>query len=177
MAEKELYWSLADGPPVVSLQRLERMKYVNFEDTLKYVLLPSIRVAKPPAATSKFLAKPAAKDVGKGRDDYTVIFDWLRRKGVKRIFNLYIDDREEPSHSDETIEKALQGIEVLKVWDWQRSDLSSEVIAKAAPNVSEVNLYWGGNNAILRSWSESEGLNQLKKLDTVVLYENQVRIV
>ncbi|KAF4546015.1 uncharacterized protein LTHEOB_4667 [Lasiodiplodia theobromae] len=167
--EKELYWSLADGPPVISLQRLERMKYVNFEDTLKYVLLPSVRVAKPPAATSKFLAKPAAKDVGKGRDDYTVIFDWLRRKGVKRIFNLYIDDREEPSHSDETIEKALQGIEVLKVWDWQRSDLSSEVIAKAAPNVSQVNLYWGGNNAVLRSWSESEGLNQLKKLDTVVL--------
>lgn len=177
MTENELYWSLADGPPVVSLQRLERMGYVNFEDTLKYVLLPSIRVAKPQAATSKFLAKPAANDVGKGRDDYTVIFDWLRRKGVKRIFNLYIDDREEPSHSDETIERALQGIEVLKLWDWQRSDLSSEVIAKAAPNVSQINLYWGGNNAVLRSWSESEGLNQLKKLQTVVLYENQVRIL
>ena len=64
---------------------------------------------------------------------------------------------------------------MLKVWDWQRTDLSSEVIAKAAPNVSQVNLYWGGNNAVLRSWSESEGLSQLKKLDTVVLYATQVR--
>ncbi|CAN9474906.1 unnamed protein product [Alternaria alternata] len=171
--EKELYWSLADGPPNISLQRLQKMSYVNFEDTLKYVLLPNIRIDKPPAAVSKFLSRSTAKDTGKGRDDYTVIFEWLRNKGVKRIFNLYIDDSEQPSHSDETIEKALQGIEVLKVWDWQRTDLSSEVIAKAAPNVSQVNLYWSGNNAVLRSWSESEGLNQLKKLDTVVLYTTQ----
>lgn len=152
------------------------MNYVIFEDTLKYVLLPNIRVDKPAAAVSKFLSRSTAKDTGKGRDDYTVIFDWLRSKGVKRIFNLYIDDSEEPSHSDETIERALQGIEVLKVWDWQRTDLSSEVIVKAAPSVSQVNLYWGGNNAVLRSWSESEGLNQLKNLDTVVLYATQVRI-
>jgi hypothetical protein len=174
--EKELYWSLADGPPNISLQRLQKMSYVNFEDTLKYVLLPNIRIDKPPAAVSKFLSRSTAKDTGKGRDDYTVIFEWLRNKGVKRIFNLYIDDSEQPAHSDETIEKALQGIEVLKVWDWQRTDLSSEVIAKAAPNVSQVNLYWGGNNAVLRSWSESEGLNQLRKLDTVVLYATQVRM-
>lgn len=148
------------------------MGYVQFEDTLKYVLLPNIRVTG-----SRALGKPASKDVGRGRDDYWYIFDWLKKRGVKRIFNLYIDDREEPSHSDEIIEKSLQGIEVRKVWDWQRLDLSSEVIVKAAPKVRQVNLYWGGNNAILRSWSEYEGLNQLNKLESVKLYTRKVCMV
>ena len=39
----------------------------------------------------------------------------------------------------------------------------------------EVHLWWSGNNAILRSWSEPEGLARIKKLDTIHLYETEVR--
>lgn len=45
--------------------------------------------------------------------------------------------------------------------------MSLEVIAFAAPDVVEVNLYWSGNQAILRSWSCPEGILKLEKLKTI----------
>lgn len=160
------------------IRQLETMEFLEFEDTLKYVLLPRVEVAKREHASrqqrSGFKLK-SARDEGHGRDDYMRILRWLHGKGVRRVFNLYVDDLEEPSHSDETIEKALEDIQVLKVWDWRRFDLSSEVIAQAAPKVSQVNLYWGGNNTVLRSWSEPAGLSQLQKLEQVTLHRKRVR--
>lgn len=40
-----------------------------------------------------------------------VFFDWLRKeeRGVKRIIKVIVDDLNQPSHTDEAIEKALTG--------------------------------------------------------------------
>jgi hypothetical protein len=61
-------------------------------------------------------------------------------------------------------------------WDWRKIDLCSEVIHTVAPMVRTVHLYWGGNNAILRGWSEPEGLAKLEKLEKVHLHERQVSL-
>lgn len=173
--EKEISFSLVDGPSKFNKQRLVDMAYLEFEDTLKLVDLPHFEFEKPEPVPSKFGHKTPMKD-GEGRNDYAFVFDWLRKKGVRRILNLSVDDHKEPSHSDETIENALAGneIEVMQNWDWQKPDLSSETIFKAAREVEEVRLYWTGNNAILRSLSEPEGLNMLEKLRKITVSETQV---
>lgn len=155
----------------MSKQILEDSKHFKFEDTIRYVELPQLEIERP--VPSKFAPKRATPD-GHGRTDYAVVFEWLRNKGVKRILNLSVNDLKEPSHSEETIEDAVKGIEVIRLWDWQKSDLSSETIFKAAQNVEEVYLYWNGNEAVLRSWSESEGLNKLRSLKKVTVFETQV---
>lgn len=101
------------------------------------------------------------------------LFNFLRNKSVKRVIRVIVDDTLEPPHSDEAIERALGGLEV-EIWDWKRIDLCSETILTAAPDVKDVCLYWSGNNAVLRGWSEPGGLSQLKKLLRVRLHAGKV---
>ena len=103
-------------------------------------------------------------------------FDFLWRKGVRRIIKLIVDDTREPSHSDETIEKAIVRFEV-ELLDWRKTDLCNETIVKGAPHVEQVWLYWSGNNAVLRGWSEPEGLVRLAKLKQVHLHAKLVSFV
>lgn len=114
------------------------------------------------------------KPDGKGRTDMKPLFTWLRDiKKVKTVLRVIVDDLQEPAHSDEAIESCLAGFGV-EIWDWKKRDLSPEVIQAVAPNARVVHLYWGGNNAVLRAWSESEGLKKLLKLETVHLHVQQV---
>lgn len=101
------------------------------------------------------------------------MFDRLRKKGVKTILKIFIDDSSMPAHSDEAIEDALKSMDV-EVWDWNKTDLCTEVIYKVAPKAREVHLYWSGNNAVLRGWSEEGGLKKLRSLKTVHLHIQQV---
>jgi hypothetical protein len=126
--------------------------------------------AKP--ASAKFLLKPLKPD-GKGRSDMAFLFNFLRNKGVKRVIRVIVDDTLDPAHSDEVIEKSLGGLKV-EIWDWKKIDLCTETIVTAAPDVREVCLYWSGNNAVLRGWSEQGGLNLLGKLRKVHLHVEQV---
>ncbi|KAL1640281.1 hypothetical protein SLS58_007097 [Diplodia intermedia] len=172
--EKELFFSLVDGPSKCNEEMLKNVQYAEFEDTLQYVELPRLELEKPDDVPAKFRGRVAPKD-GKGRNDYPFIFDWLQKKGVDRILKLYVDDSEEPSHSEETIENALEKFRIVQLWDWKKFDLSSETILKAAKDVEEVWLYWSGNNAVLRSWSEPDGLNALRSLRKVKVFETQFR--
>lgn len=114
---------------------------------------------------------------GKGRTDLVLLFKWLRNeKGVKTILKVIVEDLQEPAHSDEAIEDALEGAGV-EDWDWRKTDLCSEVIYKVAPKARIVHLYWSGNNPTLRGWSEAEGLAKLKDLEKVILNSRQVRLV
>ncbi len=131
-----------------------------------------MKLEKKPIPT-KFLQKPIKPD-GKGRSDMVFLFNFLRKKGVKRIIRVIVDDILDPAHSDEAIEKALGGLKV-EVWDWRKIDLCTETILAAAPDAREVFLYWSSNNAVLRGWSEPGGLNLLKKLEKVYLHVEQVR--
>jgi hypothetical protein len=83
-----------------------------------------------------------------------------------------VQDSTDP-HCDEVIEKCLASFRI-DVLDWSKPDLDPEMLCNACPDVKELHLRWGGNNAVLRSWGEQEGLRRLKDLRTIYLYHDQV---
>jgi hypothetical protein len=93
---------------------------------------------------------------------------------VKRILKIIADDIDNPPHSDQGIEMALErfGVEEL---DWRKKDLCPRTIRRIGENLRVLRLYWGGNNAVLRAWSEPEGLPKLRNLEQIQLVVTQVR--
>jgi hypothetical protein len=124
--------------------------------------------------TSKLLRSHVKPPDGKGRNDMAFLFKFLRKHGVRQVIRVIVDDTLDPAHSDEQIEIALGGLKV-ETWDWRKFDLCSETIVAAAPDAIDVSLYWKGNNAVLRGWSEPSGLNLLGQLKKVNLHVEQVR--
>ena len=122
---------------------------------------------------SSKLLKKVVKSDGNGRTDMVFLFNFLRNKGVKRVIRVIVDDTLNPAHSNEAIEKALGGLKV-EIWDWKKFDLSTDTIVTAAPDTRELCLYWSGNNAVLRGWSEPGGVSLLTKLEKVHLHIEQV---
>ncbi|KAL7795975.1 hypothetical protein V8C37DRAFT_414279 [Trichoderma ceciliae] len=110
----------------------------------------------------------------------------LYSKGVRRILKVEVDDSGKTPHSDESIRNSLDKI-VVKHLDWSKTDLDPRLICQLSSNAEasnadpenkspatrnelrEITLKWSGNNAVLRSWSEFEGLPQLPKLETINL--------
>jgi hypothetical protein len=171
--ENQIFFDLYEFPSLTfSEERIEEgLAHLKFEDVLQYVALPSLQLEKKPIS-SKLLKKPLKPD-GNGRSDMVFLFNFLRKKGVKRVIRVIVDDTLEPAHSDEAIEKALGGLKV-EIWDWRKIDLCAETILTAAPDTREACLYWSGNNAVLRGWSEPGGLSVLGKLEKVHLHAKQV---
>ncbi|KAF4954941.1 hypothetical protein FSARC_11970, partial [Fusarium sarcochroum] len=175
--DQELYFDLSGNinTGVVTLSGLENLlSKLKFEDTLQYVCIPkiSVQISRPTERNGASRRSAKAKPDGTGKRDLCYIFDRLRKKGVKTILRVFIDDSDSPSHSDEAIEDALKTMGV-EVWDWNKTDLCTEVIYKAAPNAREVHLYWSGNNAVLRGWSEEGGLKKLRELKKVHIHIQQ----
>lgn len=135
---------------------------LNFETTLKYVSIANIRF-KPERGVDR---------VTRGsRDDATHVLRWLlKHRGVERILHVIVDDMLPKYHSNESIEQTLETANV-EILDWRRPDLCPLTIFKIGKNLRELHLQWGGNNAILRAWSEPEGLPSLAR------YGNLKRIV
>jgi hypothetical protein len=94
------------------------------------------------------------------------IFQWLRDNYVREILMVIVIDNGNPSHSDEAIERALQGFGI-EVWDWKKLDLNSDVISKCTGSVKEVSLYSSGNNSVLMGWYSTEGLRNIEKFPKV----------
>lgn len=59
--------------------------------------------------------------------------------------------------------------------DWRKPDLNIDVIIFAAPDVVTLNLYWSGNEAILKGWSSHDGIPKLKKLKNLRIIAAPVR--
>jgi hypothetical protein len=112
----------------------------------------------------------------KGLNDLEVIFRWLRDNHVTRIYRIIIVDNEEPSHTDTAIVRALEDFDV-KIWDWKKLDLCTDVILKAAPDVEEVTLYSSGNTAVLLGWSSPDGLPKLDKVRLVPFHKYGILLV
>ena len=144
---------------------------IDFEDVLQYVCIPQITVENPPSRSKVAVRRPD----GAGRWYLEHIFKRLRDKDVKTILRVIVDDSKYPSHSDEAIERALSDFGV-EIWMWNKPDLFTEVILKAAPAAREVHLYWSGNNAVLRGWSEAGGLPTLPALKVVKLHAQRVSL-
>ncbi|KAM0453024.1 hypothetical protein ACHAPV_009266 [Trichoderma viride] len=160
----------------------DRNSGIKFDEVLMYVRFPSVTVIR----TVRKAQKPRAL----GRQDMEFFFDWLYNKGVRRILKVEVEEGDKIQHSDESIQNALDKITVEHL-DWQKTDLEPRVICRIsskteAPTASEgdlntctrvewknklreVTLKWSGNNAVLRAWSEPEGLPQLQKLKVVNL--------
>lgn len=156
----------------------EGWNHFDLEDILQYVFIPQVRVERSPqvvAAPGRHpLHSSIKKSDGLGRTDLIILFTWLKEtKSVKTILKVIVEDLEEPSHSDEAIETCLSGMGV-EVWDWRKTDLCSEVIYRVSPDMRELHPYWTGRNAVLRGWSEAEGLKKLRKLEQVYLHVLQV---
>jgi hypothetical protein len=140
-----------------------------FDPVLKFVHFRNVRVKGkdapqllPAGASSSYL------DDDFGRTDMKFFFDWFRyKKGVQRILSVTVEDMDDP-HSDEAIEKCLENFQV-EILDWRKEDLCPETIQRIGHNLTEIHLQWSGKNAVLRAWSEVEGLSQCEHLKTINL--------
>lgn len=146
ISEREIAFNLTHlTKPVTEEFLLSLEGFLKFETILTNVDLPRF----PPLTN--------------GLDSYKMVFDWLRKMGVRKILGIRVKDDGEIPISDEVIEDALDSFG-LERWDWKKLDLCSETIFRVAPDVREVFLYCSGNDAVLRSWSCYDGLAKLGKV-------------
>ncbi|TEY34247.1 hypothetical protein BOTCAL_0641g00020 [Botryotinia calthae] len=110
---------------------------------------------------------------GTGRADALKFFEWLKSKKVTNIIKVVVEDMQSglPVHSDEAIEKALKSFEI-EILDWRKYDLDPRTIREGCgkSKLREIHLHWSGNNAILRSWSEEDGLVKLEHLRHIFVH-------
>lgn len=161
---------------------------IKFDEVLKYVRFTNVTVTR--RLTPKDKGKVPSN--GHGRRDMEVFLEWLHKKGVRRILKLVVEENSDGKavHSDQAIKTALDKMMVEHL-DWQKMDLDPQVIdgigsraeskkrhtdesekepvPAPRPNnkLKKLDLRWSGNNAVLRAWSEPEGLPLLKKLKAV----------
>ncbi|KAL9473840.1 hypothetical protein ACSS6W_008220 [Trichoderma asperelloides] len=153
-----------------------------FEDTLSYVNLPILMTIHEKASGSKsdnrgYNSNEKRQRGGAhqenpklGRSALISVFDKLVSVNIRHILRLHVDDREGLPHTDAAIERAIRGLdsfslgntrrEAIKIesWDWRKPDLSMDVISFAAPDATHVNLYWSGNQTILKGWGYPDGV-------------------
>ena len=170
---KEICFDLCDQ---LSLEITQDQIYqgfapLQFESVLQYVAFPNLQIRKNTPRSQR--GKDVNRD-GSGRDDMTVLFQFLREKKVKRIVRVIVADKDRDAHSDAAVEIALRSFRV-EIWDWQKFDICTETIASAAPDVEEMHLYWSGKNAVLWGWSDREVLKRMKELKKIYLHTTQVR--
>jgi hypothetical protein len=142
---------------------------MKFDEVLQYVSFPKVRVIRTDSVQRpvKIRQSVQASGVGQGCQDMAFFFEWLAKaKGVRHIINIQVDDWQKPSHSEESIMSVFKSITVDNM-DWQRLDLDPLVMCN---KLRKIDLYWSGNNAILRAWSEPEGLPRLPLLAKVSLH-------
>lgn len=151
---------------------------MRFDNVLRYVAFHKIELQKPPLKDSKLQAKKLALQPrpGRGRNDLPFFFHWLRGKEVKHILKVIVEDTLERPHSDKAIEESLKHFEVESL-EWRKLDICPETLFNACRDVRFLTLWWSGNRALLRAWSEPEGLPKLEKLEAVHLVwnSNEVR--
>ena len=111
-----------------------------------------------------------------GRADIKFFFDWLwHTKNVRRILKVIVEESAQP-HSDDAIEISLARFKVEEL-DWQKVDLCPKTVFAVGDYLRTITLKWSGNNAVLRGWSEREGLVQCPNLREIHLQMDKVRIV
>lgn len=95
----------------------------------------------------------------------TKLFDWLRgAKQVKRIVQLVIYDHAQAPCRDEVVKACLKGFDV-RYLDWNKEDLSIDVLQEVAPNLQKLWLTWSGRKSALHGWAnERYGVLLLQKV-------------
>ncbi|PNP61158.1 hypothetical protein FNYG_14115 [Fusarium nygamai] len=165
--EKEIHLDL--GELTTSSSKEDLIKFIHgldFEDILQYVKIPK-HPFRPRDAPRSFSDEAGLKpdENGCGRDDFIAIFDELEHKGVQKILRVIVDDDDACLHQDSAIEKLSKFN--IEDFQWRKTDMSSRVIIHAAKNAQNIQLSSSGNHSVLRDWSSSEGLNELRSLKSV----------
>ena len=170
---------------------------LRFDRVLQYVTFPRVQVtSKGRRADMEREAElqSGVRQVGKlGRKDMQYFFDWLYKKGVRHIIRVSVEDSGdsgETVHSDQAIQESLERF-IVEHLDWNKTDLDPETILRVSSKVDkealtpdnpvkteivpdrqlkQLYLRWSGNNAVLRGWSEPEGLAMLPHLQTIFLF-------
>ena len=169
---------------------------LRFDSVLQYVTFPRVEVTlKGPKADRQRDAdrRSGARQLGPlGRNDMLHFFDWLYTKGVRHIIRVVVDDSGDSAakvHTDEAIQESLEKF-VVDHLDWKKPDLDPETILHVSSKVrkegstlenpdtaepvpdrqlSHLCLRWSGSSAVLRAWSELEGLAMLPRLKKISL--------
>ncbi|KAF2106735.1 hypothetical protein BDV96DRAFT_607204 [Lophiotrema nucula] len=144
-------------------------KTLRFDSALLFVDFGKLKLADPQDERSLRQRQFA----GSGKWDLVKFFDWLWKKNVRNIVKVEVDDSEDLPHCDEAIIECLKNFE-LEILKWRKPDLCASAIRYAtnhSPNFRELHLDWSGNNAVLRSWSETEGLAEIPSLETIHVWE------
>ncbi|KAL8349788.1 hypothetical protein RB598_005242 [Gaeumannomyces tritici] len=169
-----LCFDYSQCPQTISMAAFEESyRHIKLDGMLRYVAFGVVELEKAPPLKNPRLAGrlPARPKAGRGRSDLTFFFDWLSEKEVKSILKVSVDELHDKPHCDEAIEKCLKRFNV-EILDWRRQDLCPETIYNACRDVRELYLRWSGNRAVLRAWSEPEGLPRLPSLKRVCLIWN-----
>lgn len=91
------------------------------------------------------------------------LFQWLRdKRNVRKIVRLVVYDHPEAPCRDEVIKSCLRDFDI-RYLDWNKEDISIDVVQSVAPNLRELWLTWSGRNSTLLGWcNEKYGLRLLK---------------
>lgn len=151
---------------------------MKFDQTLHYAAFRRLEVSdySPDNPKEWGTTHLAGESKPNGRVDMVFFFRWLfNDKNIRNIIKVIVQDDLEVPHSDEAIEAALGGIDV-EILDWRKLDMCPEAIRRACmgSNLRELHLQWSGNNAVLRGWSDREGLAQIKTLERIYIYPIKV---
>ena len=130
---------------------------IKFHETLLRVVLPNLSCV-PNNACAINLPHPLRKD-----SEANLVFDYLIRKGVKRVIEAVIPDCIVHPHSNRNIINALKPLEVKRL-NWRKLNLGVSTIQMAAPEVEALTLYSSGDADALLQLSGPEGLCKLEKV-------------
>ncbi|KAL2140335.1 hypothetical protein VTI28DRAFT_3979 [Corynascus sepedonium] len=174
----------------------DKKKGLKFDSVLKYVMFPRVEVTSSSrnADQEQETNIRSRRQAGAmGRNDMLYFFDWLYKKGVRHIIKVSVDDSGVSGgkvHSEQAIQECL-GKFVVEQLDWKKTDLGAETILSVSSKVEKrtsntdrqdikdivqdrllkkLYLRWGGSNAVLRGWSEMQGLPMLPLLQEIVLF-------
>lgn len=152
------------GRPTIRLEAFEMsFQSVKFDEVLQYAAFPSVKFERKTSDE-----EVSSKD-GLGRKEMVDIFEWLRKKKkVKRIVKVIVNDFDKPAHSDKAILKSLKGFHVEEL-QWLKTDLDPQTILDVSKDIRKLRLRWSGSNTALRAWSDPYGLRMLQHLDTIQL--------
>lgn len=168
LAVYEIYLEFERGD-IISGGYLERLgKHYRLDTTLSYVSIPEVIIKWD--GNNKFIdsSQQAKSWHVAGSTHLYMIFSWLKTEfNVKRVMDVTVDDFERGDripHCDQAIIECLKDLQV-ETWNWQRLDISSRVISKAAgKHVKVLYLYCSGLAAVLESWSAMDGLPRLENV-------------
>ncbi|KAH8659966.1 hypothetical protein BX600DRAFT_551493 [Xylariales sp. PMI_506] len=189
---KSMYWN-----DFIARFGADTKSGLQFDKVLQYVSFPPVEIllkGRLADLEQEAEERSGVRQLGTlGRKDMKYFFDWLYKKGVRHIIRVTVQESDEARgkvHSDQAIQDSLQNF-VIEHLDWQKIDLdpetilhvSSKAIQKPSPTrensknmevlpdrqLKDLWLRWSGNNAVLRGWSEPEGLPLLPKLQNIYL--------